>query len=76
MHWVFAGLKMKGAQPIWPGVIFKRFTQPAAKRAAITKRIGWHTFRHTHPAELETNGEDVKAVQELRRDLTRWTGRA
>ena len=41
--------------------------QPAAKRAGITKRIGWHTFRHTYTTLLHANGEDVKVVQELLR---------
>jgi integrase len=41
--------------------------QPAAKRLGITKRIGWHTFRHTYTTLLHANGEDVKVVQELLR---------
>jgi integrase len=39
----------------------------AAKRVGITKRIGWHTFRHTYTTLLHANGEDVKVVQELLR---------
>jgi integrase len=41
--------------------------QPAAQRLGITKRIGWHTFRHTYTTLLHANGEDVKVVQELLR---------
>jgi len=33
----------------------------------ITKRLGWHTFRHTYSTLLKGNGEDVKVVQELLR---------
>ena len=33
----------------------------------ITKRVGWHTFRHTYSTLLRANGEDVKVVQELLR---------
>ena len=33
----------------------------------ITKRLGWHTFRHTYSTLLKDNGEDVKVVQELLR---------
>jgi integrase len=33
----------------------------------ITKRIGFHTFRHTYSTLLKANGEDVKTVQELLR---------
>ena len=36
-------------------------------RAGITKRIGWHTFRHTFSTLLIANGENVKVVQELMR---------
>ena len=45
----------------------KRHIRPAAQRAGITKRIGWHTFRHTFSTLLKANGEDVKVVQELLR---------
>ena len=38
-----------------------------ALRAGITKRIGWHTFRHTYSTTLIANGENVKVVQELMR---------
>jgi site-specific recombinase XerD len=41
--------------------------QPAARRAGITKRIGWHTFRHTYSSLLSEYGNDVKVVQELMR---------
>ena len=39
----------------------------AAKRAGITKWVGFHTFRHTYSTLLKANGEDVKVVQELMR---------
>jgi integrase len=54
----------------------RRYVWPAAKRAKITKRIGWHTFRHTYSTLLRANGEDVKVVQELLRHANskpRWT---
>jgi site-specific recombinase XerD len=41
--------------------------RPAAARAGIKKRIGWHTFRHTYSSTLIANGENVKVVQELMR---------
>jgi integrase len=40
---------------------------PAAVRAKIGKHIGWHTFRHSYTSLLKSNGEDVKAFQELLR---------
>ena len=44
-----------------------KIIQPAARRAGITKRIGWHTFRHSYSSLLVANGENVKVVQELMR---------
>src|SRR6185437_6487987 len=65
--WVFPSLRLKGAKPMQPRMILKRSFQPAAKRAGINKRIGWHTFRHAYSTLPKANGEDVKAVQELLR---------
>jgi site-specific recombinase XerD len=33
----------------------------------ITKKVGWHTFRHTYSTLLSECGNDVKVVQELMR---------
>jgi site-specific recombinase XerD len=41
--------------------------QPAAIAAGITKRIGWHTFKHSLATLLGHQNEDVKTVQELLR---------
>lgn len=41
-----------------------RHVRPAAQRLGITKRIGWHTFRHTYATLLKSSGADVKVVQE------------
>jgi len=51
----------------WTDTLLDRFLQPAAKRAGITKWVGFHTFRHTYPTLLKANGEDIKVVQELMR---------
>jgi site-specific recombinase XerD len=45
----------------------KRYIKPVARKAGITKNIGWHTFRHSFGTLLKANGEDVKTVQELLR---------
>jgi integrase-like protein len=47
--------------------------RPAALRARIENRIGWHTFRHTFSTLLIANGEDIKVVQELMRHGTATT---
>jgi site-specific recombinase XerD len=44
-----------------------KIIRPAAVRAGIKRRIGWHTFRHTYSTMLIANGENVKVVQELMR---------
>jgi integrase len=65
--WVFASEKVQGRMPPWADTLLDRFLQPAAKRAGITKWVGFHTFRHTYSTLLKANGEDVKVVQELMR---------
>jgi len=36
-------------------------------RPTITKKISWHTFRHTFSSILKQSGQDIKVVQELMR---------
>jgi integrase len=65
--WVYASPKMNGTQPYWPNSIFRVYIKPAAKKIRLTKRIGWHTFRHTFGTILNANGENPKVIQELLR---------
>ncbi len=65
--WVFASTRAKGKNPYWPDIILSRIVRPAATRAGIQKRVGWHTFRHSFSTILIGNGENVKVVQELMR---------
>lgn len=65
--WTFASETLFGTRPMWPDSLRTKFLQPSARKAGITKRIGWHTFRHTYSTLLKDNGEDVKVVQELMR---------
>jgi site-specific recombinase XerD len=64
---VFASPTMGGKQPYWPDNLMKRYIKPVARKAGITKNIGWHTFRHSFGTLLKANGEDIKTVQELLR---------
>jgi integrase len=64
-----AGSK-RGTQPVWLSTVMRDHIQPLARRLGISKRIGWHTFRHTFSTLLKSNGEDVKVVQELLRHST------
>ena len=69
-NWVFASEFKDGEEPYWPDSLLKRIVQPAAKRAGITKRIGWHSMRHTYSTLLRANGADIKVQQELMRHST------
>lgn len=65
--WVFASERVFGKMPIWSNASLQKVLQPAAKRAGITKTIGWHIFRHTYSTLLSECGDDVKVMQELMR---------
>ena len=65
--WVFASPRTKGKNPYWPDIVLSRVVRPAATRAGIRKRVGWHTFRRSFSTILIGNGENVKVVQELMR---------
>ena len=65
--WVFASPSSLGMKPYWPDAVLKRHILPAAKRAGITKKIGWHSFRRTLATLLQSSGASVKTTQELLR---------
>ena len=66
-EWVFASEWSGGKMPHWTDTVLNWLLEPAARKAKIAKRIGWHTFRRTLSTLLKANGEDVKVVQELMR---------
>ena len=57
----------KAPDVLYIGAVLQKVIRPAALRAGIRKKIGWHTFRHTYSTLLIANGENVKVVQELMR---------
>ncbi|HET9307281.1 MAG TPA: tyrosine-type recombinase/integrase [Candidatus Sulfotelmatobacter sp.] len=65
--WVFASPHMKGKQPYWPATLWRYYGRPALQRAGVTKKVTFHTFRHTFGTLLNANGENPKVVQELLR---------
>lgn len=65
--YIFASPQMDGKQPMWPTSGMEDHVRPAAKRAGISKRVGWHTLRHTFGTLLNSEGANVKVVQELMR---------
>lgn len=62
--WVFASTKLDGKKPLNPGMLVRRHLQPAARKACIKGKVGWHTFRRTLASLFIANGEDIKVVQE------------
>jgi len=65
--WVFPSPKMGGTQPFWQDSLMRKVIWPAAKRAGIAKRIGWHTFRRSLASLLVGEGAPVKLTQEMMR---------
>jgi integrase len=65
--WVFASPSVNGQRPYWGQQIMRKVIRPIAIRVGITKRIGWHTFRHTYSTMLRATRVDIKVMQELLR---------
>jgi integrase len=68
--WVFASPVHRGRWPYLAQEIMRRHIRPVARNLAITKRIGWHTFRHTCSTLLRSTGAELKIMQELLRHST------
>jgi len=64
---IFPSIEKNGKQPISPETILRRQIRPALKKLGITKRVGYHTFRHTLATMLRQKGIDLKTAQELLR---------
>jgi hypothetical protein len=60
--WVFAPGAMKGKQPFWPDTIWRRYGKPAVTAAQITKRMSFHTFRHTYTTLLTQEKHAAQAA--------------
>jgi len=65
--WVFASRRYCGRKTIWGQASLRRCIRPAALRAGVEKRFGWHTFRHTYSTLLRSVGTEFKVMQELLR---------
>ena len=50
--WMFASPVYKGRWPYLAQELMKHHIRPAARKLGITKRIGWHTFRHSYSTLL------------------------
>ena len=65
--YLFASPEKGGKQPIWPNSAMDRHIRPAAIRAGIGKRVGWHVFRHSFGTLVKSQGADVATTQALMR---------
>jgi integrase len=68
--WVFASPVNQGRWPYLAQQIMRHHILPVARKLGITKRIGWHTFRHTYSTLLRSTGAELKIMQELLRHST------
>jgi integrase len=64
---LFPSIRANGKHPVEPGMILRDYIRPALSRLGITKRIGWHSFRHGFSNLLRINRVDLKTAQELLR---------
>ncbi|MGB7136647.1 MAG: site-specific integrase [Acidobacteriaceae bacterium] len=64
---IFGSPDKDGKQPYWPTAAMEKHVRPAATRAGIQKRIGWHTLRHTFGTLVKSQGADVATTQALLR---------
>jgi integrase len=65
--YIFASPDKDGQQPYWPTAGMEDHVRPAARRAGITVRIGWHTLRHTFGTLVNGQGAGVATTQSLMR---------
>ena len=65
--YLFGSPDKHGQQPYWPNAAMEDHIRPAALRAGIQKRIGWHTLRHTFGTLVKSQGADVATTQALLR---------
>jgi integrase len=65
--WIFASPQKAGELPLRPSTVLTNYIKPAAAKAEISGKVGWHTFRHTYSSTLRQLGVDLKVQQELLR---------
>jgi integrase len=68
--WMFASPVNQGRWPYLAQQIMRHHILPVVRKLGITKRIGWHTFRHTYSTLLRSTGAELKIMQELLRHST------
>jgi integrase len=68
--WIFASPVHQGRWPYLAQQIMRHHTLPVARKLGISKKLGWHTFRHTYSTLLRSTGAELKIMQELLRHST------
>jgi hypothetical protein len=58
---------VSAGNPRWQETILADHIKPAAVRAGIAGKVGWHTLRHTYSSLLRSLRTDVKVQQALLR---------
>ena len=64
---IFPSIRLKGKKPPRANMLVANHLQPAARKAGIVGRVGFHTLRRTLASALVAKGNDPKLVQELLR---------
>jgi integrase len=72
-NFVFPSDMKNGEVPIAPDMILRRHIRSALKQLGITKKIGWHSFRHGFADLLRTSKVELKTTQELLRHANPMT---
>lgn len=63
--WVFPNPNT--LKPYWQETIGKDHIKPAAVKAGLGAKIGWHIFRHTYRSWLDSTGAPIAMQRELMR---------
>lgn len=58
--YIFPSFAKNGKQPMSPDMAFGRHIRLTLARAGVTKRIGFHRFRHGLGTMLRQKGVDLK----------------
>jgi integrase len=61
--WVFASPYSGGRKPYWYQSLMRNRIRILARRVGISKKMGWHTFRHTCATLLRASGADIKVAR-------------
>jgi site-specific recombinase XerD len=59
---VFPSFRLKGRKPPRANMLVADHLQPAARKAGITGKVGFHTLRRTLASALVANGNDARLV--------------